>query len=116
VRAGELGSRGLQLQLDLFKLPKQPINKAVELATIPGAEQKGGAGAGAGAAARRSGRRVSELSLGHPQCLTQKEEKKTQHNILQSHTTSGGAPASLPHHQNHQTIGLSPLRGIGFPG
>jgi len=85
VRAGELGSRGLQLQLDLFKLPKQPINKAVELATIPGAEQKGGAGAGAGA--RRSGRRVSELSLGHPQCLTQKEEKKNpaQHLTIPHH-------------------------------
>lgn len=37
-RLGSVAAKTKQLQLDLFKLPKQPINKAVELA---GSETRG---------------------------------------------------------------------------
>jgi len=42
-RLGSVAAKTKQLQLDLFKLPKQPINKAVELAgrETRGLEQQG---------------------------------------------------------------------------
>lgn len=47
-RLGSVAAKAKQLQLDLFKLPKQPINKAVELAAQHSALDGRGAAAGAG--------------------------------------------------------------------